>query len=206
MPASSDDYSAQKHAVQAREQREPFERTEAAPSLVLALAVMLVLWAICYIAFMGLNDEAELGDRRTLSSLRGSAISAPNAVADGAQVFASQCVACHQATGLGLPGAFPPLTGSEWVNGSPNILTRILLQGVQGKLTVAGKSFVGVMPAFKDKLNDAEIAAVLSHIRSQWGNSAPVVDVALVANARKATANRTDPWNGDIELNSLPRD
>ncbi len=196
----------EEHKAQAREQSEPFERIRPVPKIVLGLIAVLLTWAVYYIAASGPKDAPELGDRRTLTALGGPAPAAPGATVDGAQVFAAQCVACHQASGQGIAGAFPPLVASEWVTGSPKVLAKILLHGIQGNLTVNGKIYAGQMPAFKEKLSDAEIAAVASHIRSQWGNSAPPLDAALVADARKATADRPGPWNGDAELNALPKD
>jgi mono/diheme cytochrome c family protein len=196
------------HLAQVREQSEPFEQTRPIPLLIFVLIATLIAWAVYYIATAGLGDAAELGDRRTLSTLAVASVAevTPDTAVDGEQIFAAQCVACHQATGQGIPGAFPPLAGSEWVNGSPKILANILLHGIQGNLTVVGRPFNGAMPSFKDKLNDAEIAAVLTHIRSQWGNGASPVAAALVIDVRKSTAARTGAWNGDTELNNLPKD
>ena len=119
---------------------------------------------------------------------------------DGATVFAARCAACHQLSGTGLPGVFPPLAGSNWVNGAPGTLARIVLHGVQGTLTVNGTAYNGAMPPFAEQLDNAEIAAVLTYIRSQWGNKgAPVAD-AVVTAQRSATAARSTPWNGEAEL------
>ena len=123
--------------------------------------------------------------------------------ADGKALFARNCAACHQATGAGLPGVFPPLAGSEWVMGSDKVAAAILLHGITGKLTVKGGSYNGQMPAFKDKLNDAEIAAVLSHIRSNFGNAAPKIAPDVVKAEREATRDRKDPWAGDDDLVKL---
>ena len=62
----------------------------------------------------------------------------------GAEVFAT-CTACHQATGLGLPGAFPPLVGSEWVIGKPEVPIAIVLHGMQGEITVKGAKYDQMM-------------------------------------------------------------
>jgi mono/diheme cytochrome c family protein len=119
---------------------------------------------------------------------------------DGAEIFAAQCVACHQATGEGIPGVFPPLAGSNWVNGPGAPLARILLHGVQGTLTVNGKAYHGAMPNFGQQLSDAQVAAVLTYIRGQWGNRAESVDAALVAAQRAATRGQSTPLNGDADL------
>src|SRR3546814_2284433 len=71
-----------------------------------------------------------------------------------------------------LPGVFPPLANSEWVNGKASLTVQIVLHGVTGDLTVNGTHYNGHMPTFKDKLDDAQIAAVVSHIRGSFGNAA----------------------------------
>ena len=89
---------------------------------------------------------------------------AAGAAVDGKQLFTANCVACHQASGKGLPGVFPPLDGSEWVTGDERILANVLLHGVTGDITVMGNTFKGAMPAFQ-QLGDAELAALASYIR-----------------------------------------
>lgn len=89
---------------------------------------------------------------------------------DGADLFLQTCAACHQETGKGIIGAFPPLAGSKIVNDEdPEQLIRIVIQGYDAQTNY------GVMPPFGDQLNDAEIAAIATHERSSWGNDAPKV-------------------------------
>lgn len=102
-----------------------------------------------------------------------------NAAADGAALYAT-CSACHQANGAGIPGAFPPLAESEWVNGPVENLIRIQLRGLMGPITVKGVTYNSVMPA-NAALSDEEIAAVLTHVRSNFGNNASAVTAAQVA-------------------------
>ena len=124
---------------------------------------------------------------------RGAAVPAVPPV-DGAVVFSGHCAACHQATGLGLPGVFPPLAGSEFVNGDPGRLARLVLRGLTGPVTVARATYNGAMPAWADQLQDGEVAAVLTYVRSHFGNSAGPIAADAVAAARTATASRTSPW------------
>lgn len=116
------------------------------------------------------------------------------AVVDGASVFSGHCAMCHQAAGQGLPGAFPPLAGSEYAVGDGERAVRIVLRGLTGPVTVQGQAFNGAMPAWADQLSDAEIAAVLTYVRSSWGNAAPAIAADVVAAQRAATAGRTAPW------------
>lgn len=183
--------------AQRRENPDPIESERPFPRVLLAVGIGLVLWGVGYIFITQSDDDAAFGDHRTLATLQGPA---PGARIDGAQLYTAQCVACHQATGLGLAGVFPPLAESEWVAGDPKRLAQMVLHGVSGTLTVKGASYNGMMPPFKDKLGDAELAAVLTHIRSQFGNRAAPVDAKLVAEARAASSARTAPWKGDDEL------
>jgi cytochrome c oxidase subunit 2 len=101
------------------------------------------------------------------------------AVADlaarGEKVYAANCVACHQATGKGVPGAFPALDGSQVVNGMQDGQIAILLNGKNA------------MPAWKATLSDTEIAAVITYTRNSWSNKASdnIVQPAEVLAARK---------------------
>jgi len=89
---------------------------------------------------------------------------------NGSRIYNTNCVACHQANGKGIPGAFPPLAGSGFVNDeNPEMLIKIILQGYDAR------SEFGVMPPFADQLSNAEVAAVATHERSSWGNDAPAV-------------------------------
>jgi mono/diheme cytochrome c family protein len=120
---------------------------------------------------------------------------------NGAEVF-TRCAACHQANGMGVPGAYPPLAGSEWLLGNPEVPIRIVLHGLQGPITVKSGSFNSAMTPFADQLSDAEIAAVISYERSSWGNSASKITAEQVAAVRAATKAQTAPWKPD-ELKPL---
>lgn len=93
----------------------------------------------------------------------------------GEKVYAANCVACHQATGKGVPGAFPALDGSLIVNGVKADQVGILLNGKNA------------MPSWKSTLSDTEIAAVITYTRNSWSNKAAenIVQPAEVLAARK---------------------
>lgn len=183
---------------QAREQHDPSERVQPIPLLVAAITLFMVLAGVGYILVSEPFGASALGDRRTLADLR-PAVS--TGAVDGKQVFTANCVACHQATGKGLPGVFPPLDGSEWAAGDERVLANILLHGIDGEITVAGNTFKGSMPPFH-QLGDAELAAVASYVRSAWSNKAPAVKPELFAAERKA-GTRTTPFKGGAELKTL---
>jgi len=112
---------------------------------------------------------------------------APADKARGAQVFGNYCSACHQPTGQGLPGVFPPLVGSATVSGKdPSEHLRTVLDGLQGK-TIQGTAYAAAMPPFGPQLEDADVAAVVNYERSSWGNDAPLVRPEDVAAARHAS-------------------
>jgi mono/diheme cytochrome c family protein len=184
--------------VRARELREPEERIQGLPMAYVVFAILLTFWGAYYI--LTETDEGYLGDQRTEAALR----PAPRKTTgvDGTQIYAAKCVSCHQASGAGVAGVFPPLAGSEWVAGDANTLIRLVLLGVTGEIEVKKQKYNGQMPAFKDQLSDAEVAGVLSHIRSQWGNSAASIDASAVKAARDAVGSRADPWKGGEELKS----
>jgi len=123
-----------------------------------------------------------------------TAAAAKEQLPDGKQVFSTTCAACHQASGEGVPGVYPPLAGSEWVTGDEAKVVRILLHGVTGPIEVAGETFNSMMPPWGATLKDADIAAVLTYARSTWGNKGTPITAAKVASIRAATASRTTPW------------
>lgn len=190
--------------AQQRENPDPTEKDRPIPWYVLVGVGALFAWGIGYILTVR-DDDPALGDRRTIETLQAKAGGTAGGAVDGAQVYSAQCVACHQASGAGLPGVFPPLADSEWVVGDEKVAAAILLHGVTGKLTVKGTAYNGQMPAFGEKLGDAEIAAVLSYIRGNFGNKAAAVTPAAVKAAREAGAERKEPFNGDDDLAKLAK-
>ena len=106
------------------------------------------------------------------------------ASANGAQVYSANCVSCHGEQGAGVAGAFPAMAGNKAVLGDDKYLSNVLLYGLQGQINVNGQVYNGVMPAWAASLTDAEIAAVITHIRVSWGNTAPAVTEVAVRTER----------------------
>jgi mono/diheme cytochrome c family protein len=104
-----------------------------------------------------------------------------SATMSGAKVYAANCASCHQANGQGSPGAFPPLAGNEIVAGDTARVIHIVKYGLSGPVDVGGKTYNGQMPAWSPQITDANIAAVISYVRSSWGNRATAVTPAEVA-------------------------
>lgn len=102
------------------------------------------------------------------------------APAPGAAVYSQYCAVCHQTDGKGTPSVFPPLAGSPVVTGDPHYLARLVLYGLQGRIVVGGQTYSGNMAGLAKNMNDAQIAQVLTYIRSTWGNNAEAVDEDVV--------------------------
>ena len=104
--------------------------------------------------------------------------------AKGESLFSANCSACHQTTGEGIPGAFPPLKGNAAVdNADPTLHIHTVLNGAHG-VTIGGVAYSSVMPPFASQLNDADIADIINYERSSWGNHAKPVTPADVATVR----------------------
>ena len=103
---------------------------------------------------------------------------------DGAKIYASNCESCHGANGQGLPGSFPPLAGNPFVTGDPAKVITTVDNGLHGAILVNGQTFNGTMPAWKASLKPGEISAVITYIRSSWGNKASPVTEAQVKAAK----------------------
>jgi mono/diheme cytochrome c family protein len=101
----------------------------------------------------------------------------------GKGVYAKTCIACHQATGVGVPGAFPPLAKSDYLNADVNRAIKQVIKGSNGTITVNGKKFTGAMPP--QALSDQQIADVLTYVYASWGNSKKVVTPVMVKAQRK---------------------
>jgi cytochrome c6 len=99
-----------------------------------------------------------------------------DAVQRGQAVFEDNCAQCHRANGEGLPATFPALNKNPFVLGDPQPVIATVLNGRKGSL--------GRMPGWKDKLDDQQVAAVVTYIRQAWSNRAPAVTPAMVAAAK----------------------
>lgn len=124
-------------------------------------------------------------------------------LAEGKKEYGMICAACHGDDGLGKPGQAPPLAGSEWVN-SPDFkrMEEIPQLGLNGNLHVAGQEWNLSMAPMGAALSDSDLAAVLTYIRSSWGNKAsPVSDTDIKA-MRAAVAGH-GAINGEAGLNVI---
>ena len=144
-------------------------------------------------------DSVYLGDRSqpNLAAVDTAASDAANGkltvrdqVEAGKVLFTGTCSVCHQTTGAGLPGVFPPLAGSDFLNADPHRAIGILLHGFSGKVTVNGNEFNSIMPSMS-QLNDDEIANILTYVLNSWGNKGGAIQADEVKAARASPAPAT---------------
>jgi len=186
-PATGD--AAVSHAVR-REHPEPISGNAPIPRWLTVLCVALTLSAGASLFFSLSNpDPLAANGEPTPGNVDPQIL--------GKRLFAQNCSACHQPNGQGLPRLFPPLAGSEWVLGGSGIgdnhLVAILLHGLQGPIIVNGTSYNNAMPPWKH-LTDEQIASVINHIRTEWGNASPAITADFVKAIREQTSVRSNPW------------
>ena len=110
---------------------------------------------------------------------------------DGSALYQTHCMACHQMNGQGIPGAFPPLDGSKYVTGD-NVarMAAIMIYGLQGPITVKGQQYNSAMAPLGQTLNNEQLAAVATYIRSAWSNTAGPVEEKVFADVRAQYGTR----------------
>lgn len=121
-------------------------------------------------------------------ALTGCGEGGPPAADPGARLFAAHCVACHQRDGRGLGETQPSLVGTATVSGDPAALVAWVAFGVRPPGLVRGRSIV-VMPQYH-WLSDEDLAAVLTHVRTHFGNTYSAISPETVAGVRAAQVAR----------------
>ena len=187
----SDNRLVEIHSHLARDKEEPSEGFSMLPIVIVFIFCGFGFWAGVYLTRNSGGFSASSFD---LDAPKVVADSGPKAfepdVAKGEKLFIQQCAACHQATGLGVPGAFPPLAGSPWPVGNEERVIKIVLAGLAGEIEVKGQKYVGNMSNIGAGLKDAQVANIISYVRSAWGNQGgPIMDTK-VAEVRKAIGAR----------------
>jgi len=127
-------------------------------------------------------DPAATGDT-AVHTAEVSAAAADELMARGEAVYLANCAACHQPTGVGLAGAFPPLADSDFLKGDRKKVMAAAMFGLSGPITVNGVEYNGVMPSL-GHLPDEDLAAALTYVFGSWGNDGAAVSVEEVAALR----------------------
>ena len=192
------------------EAAQPAANRAPASILLIGAFALLIFWGMAYLDAHGggfdhrvyspYKDFSELDEAQSVDPIEALR-------KKGAATFAKYCAICHQPTGLGLPGQFPPLAGSDWVNEKDPIrLMTLVMNGLQGPVMVSGQPFNNSgMLAWKTQLNDEEVAAVLTFIRGNkaWGNNAGPVTPEQTKAVREKTASHDANFTAD-ELLKIP--
>jgi mono/diheme cytochrome c family protein len=195
----SDGRLVEVHSQLSRDKDEPAEGFSLTPIFIVFLFCGFGFWAGLYLTQNSGNFAPTAFD---LNAPKAAAAGGPVAfepdAAKGEKLFIANCAACHQATGLGVPGAFPPLAKSAWVAGSEERIIKAVLAGLAGEIEVNGVKYNGNMPNIGAGLKDAQIAHIATYVRQAWGNTAEPVMDTKVAEVRKAIGNRAQYNPADL--------
>jgi len=161
------------------------------PTWAWVLLLAIVGWSMVYVAQQW-YPTGEFADSPTYSfySKEGlnlteeSSGSSGSPAKMGATLYRTSCSSCHQTNGEGLAGAFPPLAGNEVVTADdPTNHIQVVLWGLEGK-TIDGVDYAAAMPGWSEQLSDEEVAAIINHERTSWGNDAATITAEDVSEVR----------------------
>jgi mono/diheme cytochrome c family protein len=204
----------QVHAAIQREKREPRVGLEPLSIWLIAVYGLAIFFGGAYLGRFSGNFSGDSLDPANMPQVKNKGPQGPGeqttelSQADrGKKIFGANCVVCHQADGNGAAGqGYPPLAGSEWVNGGTKRLGMIILKGLQGPVTVKGQQYgTAVMQPWDTVLTDAKIADVITYIRQSWGNKGGPVTAASIAALRKELASHQGSFT-EADLKAVPED
>jgi mono/diheme cytochrome c family protein len=205
----------QVHAAVQREKREPRVGAEPLSIWLIAIYGLTVFFGGAYLGrysgnFLtgGLDPMgAPPSAKKAVAGPAGAEQAAELSPHDrGKKVFSANCQTCHQANGVGVPGQYPPLAGSEFTTGGSRRMAMIVLKGLQGPVQVKGQQYgTAVMQPWDKTLTDKQIADVMTYERSEWGNSASPVTPEQIAAFRKELANHPESYTAP-EILAAPDD
>jgi mono/diheme cytochrome c family protein len=135
------------------------------------------------------NRQTKFAPLQYLGAAAATAKDEQQLFAAGKEIYGTLCSVCHQPDGRGRDKVAPPLVGSPFALGPPAVVVRIMLHGKRGPSNV--------MPALGSLITDEQIAAVLTYIRREWGQTAPAIEAATVKAIRTATTGRARPWTAE---------
>jgi len=208
--AMQDEQMQDIHAQLMREKEEPHEGFSPIPVFLVFVIMVLGFWGGIYLVLYSGDFRADAFDPNFKGTATAAVIPEISLFDRGAKVYRNQCAQCHQAAGSGIAGVYPPLDGSEWVNGHPEVVARILINGLNGPIEVKGNTYNGNMPAFGPgglNLKPNEIAGVISYIRQEWSNEASEMSVDMIEKYLELYSGRSTPWQANElreDLGPLP--
>ena len=185
------------HAQLMREKEEPHEGFSPVPIFLMFLFAGLCFWGGVYLVHYSGDFRWDVYNPLFDPSADKPAPVEITLFARGEKIFRNNCAVCHQGSGAGVPGVYPPIAGSEWVTEHPQVLARVLINGLNGPIEVMGNKYNGNMPAFGPaglNLNSRDLAGVMTYIRQEWGNNAPDMTIAMVDSYLAEYASRSEPW------------
>ncbi|MBV8377488.1 MAG: c-type cytochrome [Verrucomicrobia bacterium] len=174
------------------------------PVWLVGLIGLGIFWAGAYLFSFSGGFQGDVFDFAPKFGVQGGAQAPPDPKVVGKALFSANCITCHQANGQGVPGQYPPLAGSEVELGeATNHLIAIVLKGLQGPVVVESKPFNNAMQAWEAQYTDAQFAAILTYVRSDWGNNAPPITADMVKQMRAEFKDRKEQWTWP-EIEKLP--
>ena len=199
--------SDEKKSCCSTETGEPTATRSAAPIWIIVVTLALLSFGGLFLDSHGgwfdKNVYAPYQSRDQLESFQPKS-GAAAAMARGKSVYEGVCGICHGSDGAGKPGQAPALAASEWVTAKGiNRLAHIPLAGVAGAIQVNGKEWNLNMAAMGAALPDEDVAAVLTYIRTSWGNQAEAVTADDVKKVRAEIGKSPQPYSG-AQLKALP--
>ena len=186
---------------------EPTVTRSAAPMWIIVVTLVLLFFGGLYF-----DSHGDWGDKQLYTPFTSAGqldsfqpkSGAEAALARGKTVYDGVCGICHGVDGAGKPGQAPALADSEWVTAKNfNRLAHIPLAGVSGPIQVKGKDWNMAMAAMGAALSDDDLAAVLTYIRSSWGNKAAALTGDDVKKIRAAVGRAPQPYTAE-QLNAMP--
>lgn len=204
---ASDESIQEVHAKLLSDKPEPKEGYKPMPLFLLGfVSAMIFVVSIYIVHYRGGFSPMVYDGRFDPASAAGAGskeLTPEQLIAAGKRLYTQTCATCHQVNGQGVAGVYPPLAGSDWVQGNEERVIRVLLHGLSGPLNVHGQTYNGAMPAFGRvqgggyNWSEERIAQVLTYIRQEWGNQAEPVTKDKVTEILNAEKDRAKPWSQD---------
>ncbi len=186
----------QVHSQLMREKAEPAEGFSPMPLFLVFVIMMFSFWAGIYMVnYSGGFSAYHFNERASSEVAVAEAPREVDMMALGQRVYVQNCQLCHQASGAGQAGVYPPVADSDWVQDNPERLIKVVLSGLEGQVTVNGATYNNAMTAF-GRLSDQQVAAVLTYIRTSGdlANASYPVSEQDVAAVRAEYGDRRTAW------------